>query len=664
MSKENIIKRMELLAGVLNSANYNYYVKNNPTMTDGEYDAYMSELENLESLYPKFVNKDSPTKKVGDVDFKASKFDSVKHIYPMLSLMNTYNKEEVKKFLATTNYPVVVELKYDGASLELRYKDGKLKKALSRGNGKVGEDITDNVIKITNIPKTITYKGDLEIRGEVVMYKNEFERLNIERGAAGKELFSNCRNAASGMLRQKDNANVSGLSFIAYNVPTERAKEISGLTGHYATINFIQSLGFVSGIELKMCYNEQEVLDHIEYWGNNKQTLPFDMDGMVIKTNDFAKQDELGSATKYPKWAVAYKYPSEQATTILKDVTYQVGKLGTITPVAELEPVEINGSTIARATLHNFDEIKRLGLKIGDSVFIERAAEIIPKVVKAIPELRTGKEIDIITPTVCPDCGTPLVQVEGEVAIKCPNFNCGARMKGLIKSFVGKKGLDIQGLGDEIVEALYNAKLIEEPKDVFNLDLHIEEMKLLPKMGDKKIANIIKAINACRNIAPEQAIYALQIETVGQTVSGILLNHYKHFDKVITATKEELANIQGIGDVCAESIVNTVTTEYFTNLYNRMKLFGIKFWINTQIQVTPKTELTDKKFCVTGTLWKTRAEIHAEIKEKGGIIKDSIVKDLDYLVVGTDAGSKLDKAIQLGITTLDETEFRKLMKGA
>ena len=660
--KQQIIDRMTALAGLIEKCNYEYYILSKPTLSDFEYDMYYKELEKLEEKYPELKLKDTPTKKVGAIDHSSNKFKKVKHNIPMLSLENTYNNDDIAKFVKnSTVSKFFIEPKYDGASVSLIYEKGNLVKAISRGDGKTGEDITENVMQIKNIPKKINITtNNFEVRGEVVMFHKDFDELNVERKNNNKEEFSNCRNAASGMLRLKDKSEVKGLSFMAYLIPIQIALEI-GLNTQEEISNKLISLGFTTG----QCYlvdsyiSIADVLDKIK---DSKNSIEYDIDGAVIKVNDLNKQNELGNATKYPKWAVAFKYPQNKVYTKLKAVTYQVGKLGTITPVAELEPIEIDGSVISRASLHNFDEIKRLGIKIGDQVAVEKAAAIIPKISGYAPELRNGNEIEINTPCDCPICGSTLVKKEDEVAIKCTDFECPGRMKGLIKSFVGKEGLDIEGFGESNVELFYEKGMITKPSDIFELINKEEELLSLPKFAKKKVENLIKAIKDSANTEPNKAVYALQIEMVGNTASELLINHYGDFDKVLQATKEELSKIDGIGEVCANSIVETVKTKYFLNLYKTMKDFGIKFKKEKIENTNFKFKLSNLKICVTGTLSQPRAKIHKLITNNGGIVKDSVTKDLDYLVVGENCGSKIDKAMQYGVNVISEKELINMLK--
>ena len=660
--KQQIIDRMTALAGLIEKCNYEYYILSKPTLSDFEYDMYYKELEKIEQKYPELKFKDSPTNKVGAIDHKENKFKKTKHIIPMLSLENTYNNDDIAKFVKNTNVTeFFIEPKYDGASLSLIYEKGKLVKAISRGDGKTGEDITDNVMKINNIPKQINIlTNNFELRGEAVMFHKDFDALNIERKANNKEEFSNCRNAASGMLRLKDNSEVKGLSFMAYLIPTQIALAM-GLNTQQDISNKLIELGFTTG----QCYFVDEyikiktILDKIQ---SSAKQMEYDIDGAVIKVNDLNKQNELGNATKYPKWAVAFKYPQNKVYTKLKSVTYQVGKLGTITPVAELEPIEIDGSIIARASLHNFDEIKRLGIKIGDQVAVEKAAAIIPKISGFATELRTGEEKEIEIPDTCPICNSILVKKEGEVAIKCTDFKCPGRMKGLIKSFVGKEGLDIEGFGESNVELFYDTGLIKKPSDIFELINKEQELLYLPKFAKKKVDNLIAAIKNCINVEPHKAVYALQIEMVGNTASELLIDYYGNFDNVITAKTEQLSSIDGIGEICANSIIKTVQTEYFKELYSAMKKFGIKFEKEKIEASNQNLKLSGMKICVTGTLSQPRQKIHSLISANGGVVKDSVTKDLDYLIVGENCGSKIDKAMQYGINILSEQELIKMLK--
>ena len=659
--KEQIKERYMALVGIVEKAIYEYYQLCKPTLTDFEFDMYYKELEKIEEKYPEIKIKDSPTNKVGCEDLTKNKFKTIKHDYPMLSLSNSYNKEDIFRFFGTEQQEYFIEPKYDGASVSLIYEKGVLKQAVSRGNGKAGEDITDNVIKIINIPKSIPIKDKFEVRGEAVMFHKDFDKINEERKAQGKDLFSNCRNAAAGMLRLKNNSEVKGLSFLAYLIPLELAIKHQIKTQEEMNDKLI-SLGFTSG----QCYKvskTSEIAFYLDSIGSKKDTLEYDIDGAVIKVNDLKKQMEIGNATKYPKWATAFKYPQETSYTKLKSVTYQVGKFGNITPVAELEPVEIDGSVIQRATLHNFDEIKRLGIKIGDQVAVEKAAAIIPKITGYAAELRTGKEIEITTPDVCPICGSTLKKKEGEVAIKCTNFECPERMKGLIKSFVSKEGLDIEGFGESNVDLFYETGLITKQADIFELINKEDELLALPKFAKKKVENIIAAIKDSVNKTPQQAVYALQIETLGESVSNIIIEHYGTFDEVLEASQEELSSIQGIGNVCAENIKKTIDTEYFKNLYKTMKEFGIKFGEEKIEKEKIDSPISGKTFCITGTLcFGTRSEFEKMIKEKGGIPKSTVTKTLDYLIAGDDVGSKLEKAISYGVKILSEKEFMILIK--
>ncbi|MCD6407740.1 NAD-dependent DNA ligase LigA, partial [bacterium] len=641
-------KRIEELVKLLNYYNYMYYVENNPVVSDYEYDQLYRELVELEKKYPEYIRPDSPTQKVGGEPLK--EFRTVEHRIPMLSIENTYSPDEliefdkrIKRMAKVDEIDYVVELKYDGVAVSLIYEDGKFVLGASRGDGIRGDDITENLKTIKTLPLTIKYTEPLEVRGEVYMRKDDFERLNEERKEKGEVLFANPRNATAGSLKLLDPKIVAqrNLQLFIYQGFVERYKT------HWEILNFLKELGFPVSPHRKHVENIEGVIEYCKEWEEKRFSLPYNIDGMVVKVNSIELQNKLGATTKNPRWVVAYKFPAEQVTTILKDVIVQVGRTGTLTPVAILEPVQISGTIVSRATLHNFDEIERLGVKIGDRVFVEKGGEIIPKVVKVVKEVRTGKEKDIPVPTHCPVCGSPVVKDEAEVAIRCPNIRCPAQVKERIIHFASRDAMDIEGLGEKWVNIFVDKGLLSDYGDIYYLQY--EDLINLERMADKSVRNLLDAIEKSKNRPFANLIYALGIRHIGIHASEILAQHYASIDELSNAKFEQLSSIDEIGPIMAESIVEFFKNEENMKVIEKLRKAGVKMEREKE-EIEKKEILAGLTFVITGTLKNyTRNEITEYIKKLGGKVSSSVSRNTDFLICGEDPGSKLDKAKQLGV---------------
>lgn len=643
--------------------NQHYYNLDESLITDQEYDMLLKRLEILEKEYPEFKLENSPTEIVGGKS--SDKFKKVKHKKSMLSLANTYSMDDLRAFDQRVkkdvgeNVEYILELKLDGLSISLIYEKGKLIQAITRGDGTVGEDVTENVAQISSIPKILREEIDLEVRGEIVLPLKEFERINSEREENGETVFANPRNAAAGTIRQLDYSIVKDRNldcYLYYLVDAERYD----VKTHLESIEFIKKLGFKTTGVFTKCNKIDDLEKEIVYWNENRKKLDYETDGLVIKVNEFELHNILGYTAKSPKWAIAYKFKAEQKETKVVDVSFQVGRTGVITPVAELEPVNISGSVVKRASLHNFDEIERLGLKIGDIVIIEKAAEIIPQVVKVLFEKRSGFEKNISIITNCPCCNSLLIKEEGQVALKCKNPNCIEKLKRKIEYFVSRDALNIQGLGNKIIDRFVDLSIIKNVTDLFTLDKYKEELMNLDKMGQKSVEKLLANIDEAKNISFDKLFYSLGIEYVGKTTSKLVVSHFETIEKILDAELEDLMAIEGVGEKVAASIYNYFKGEENIALINEMKNIGFNF-IYEKEQVLNNDFITNKKFLATGKFENfSREEIKDLIVKNGGIYLSGVSKNLDYLIVGEKAGSKLDKAEKLGVKVLDEEEFLKL----
>jgi len=653
--------RIEELVQILNEANYNYYVLDNPTITDQEYDKYLRELINLEEKYPEFVLLESPTKRVGGEVL--DKFSKITHKIPMLSLGNVFNEDEVRDFdnkikKLGIEPEYVCELKIDGLSVSLIYEKGILKSGATRGDGVIGEDITHNVKTIKAIPLKLNQEIDIEVRGEIYMDKSTLIKINKEREELGLTPLQNVRNAAAGSIRQLDSkiAAKRNLNNFIYHLPNPIDYDIKN---HSDALSFMSSLGFKVNTENRICKNIDEVIEFINEYTSKREELPYEIDGVVIKVNSIYEQQELGFTAKYPKWATAYKFPANDVLTKLTDIIFTVGRTGQITPNAVLEPVLIMGSTISRATLHNEDFVNNLGLMIGDIVEVHKAGDVIPEVKSAIKTRRTGKELPFEMISNCPICGTKLQKKEGQVDYYCLNINCPARSIESLIHFASRDAMNIDGLGIETIEDFYNEGFLKSITDFYHLEEHKDEILTLEGFGQKSFDNMLTAINNSKNNSLEKLLFGLGISGVGSKTAKLLAETYGNIDNLMNASIEELLTIKDIGDILAQSIY-----DYFQNnknLIDALKMLDINM---NYLGVKKKTNenITNKKFVMTGTIsFMGRDEIKKLIEEYSGTFSESVSKKTDVVIVGDAPGSKYEKAKDLGITIWNEEIFKKVV---
>lgn len=659
-----IENRIDELINILNEANYEYYVNDNPTLTDQEYDKYLRELINLEEKYPDLKREDSPTSRVGGE--VAEGFNKVVHEIPMMSLSNVFNEEEIIAFderikKEVKNPKYVVELKIDGLSVSLVYKNGVLVRGATRGDGITGEDITNNVKTIKSIPIKLKENIDIEIRGEIYMSKNTFLDLNENRKLNNQEVFANPRNAAAGSIRQLDPKIAASrkLDCFLYHLPNAVNYEIYS---HYEALNYIKKLGFIVNPNIKRVNNINELLDYIKYWTEHRSELPYEIDGIVIKLDSIKDQQKLGNTAKYPKWATAYKFPAQLVLTKLKDIKFTVGRTGQVTPNAILEPVILMGSTISKATLHNEDYVIKKDLKIGDIVAIKKAGDVIPEVVEAKKERRTGNEQDFIMIKNCPICGSELIKKDTEAAYYCINSNCDAkRIEGLIH-FVGRDAMYIEGFGDRIVEDFYNMGYLKYFSDFYKLEQYKEDLMLLEGFGEKSINNLLESIEKSKSNSLERLLFGIGIRYVGKKVAKILASNFENIDNLIEAKYEDLKSIPDIGDIIAKSVVDYFNNESNIEQINKLRDLNINMdYIKEKIIIDE--EFNNKTFVLTGTLTNlTRDDASNEIIKRGGKVTNSVTKKTDVVLVGEKPGSKYDKALSLGITIWNEEDLLKRME--
>lgn len=660
-NKEEIKKRVDELTQILNEANYNYYVLDNPTITDQEYDKYYRELLDIEKLYPEFSYDDSPTKRVGGE--VVDKFNKVVHDKPMLSLANVFNEDEIRDFDAKIkkegfNPEYVCEYKIDGLSVSLLYKEGKLVKGVTRGDGITGEDITHNVKTIKVIPLKLKKPIDIEVRGEIFMNKKTLEKINIEREKEGLPLLQNVRNAAAGSIRQLDSKVTAKreLDNFIYYLPEPEKYNIKT---HMDALNFMESLGFKVNPANKIVKDIDGIIKFIEGITEKRDKLPYEIDGVVIKVNDIFMQEELGYTAKYPKWATAYKFPALEVLTKLKDIIFTVGRTGRITPNAVLEPVIVMGSTIRRATLHNEDYVISKNLMIGDIVSIRKAGDVIPEVVEAKVMRRTGKEIPFKMINECPMCHEPIKKIEGQVDYYCVNPNCPKRNIESIIHFVSRDALNIEGLGDEIVEELYNLGFIKNIIDLFNLEDKKEQIMQFDGYGEKSLNKIIENIKKAKNISLERLLYGLGIKEIGTKTAKLLASTYKNMDALMNATIEDLESIKDIGSITADSIV-----KYFKankKLIEDLKNIGMNMDYLGKVKGTNEN-ITNKRFVITGTISDMgRKEIKDILESFGGKVSDAVSKNTDIVIVGNNPGSKYQDAMDLNITIWNEEKLHSIL---
>ena len=670
---ENIEKEIKRLREEIERYNYYYYSKNESLISDVEYDKLLKNLEKLEKENPQFANELSPSVNVGS-SLKDTKFEKVTHKSPMLSLSNSYNIGDIEDFMkraekiilqersGKTKIDYVLEVKLDGLSISVTYEKGKLVKAVTRGDGIIGEDVTENVMQIKSVPKFLKENIDIEVRGEIVLPISKFHELNKKRMEEGEEIFANPRNAASGTLRQIDAEIVKerGLDCYFYFIVDS---EKYNLSTHKEALEYIEKLGLkITGIG-EVVESAEELEKRIEFWGTEREKLDYETDGMVIKVNSLELWNILGSTTKSPRWAIAYKFPAKQVSTKLLDITWQVGRTGKVTPVAELEEVEVSGSRVKRASLHNFDEIERKDIRIGDRVIIEKAAEIIPQVVKSIKEVRTGEEKIVVPPVNCPICNSVLEKEEGLVDLKCVNKHCMGKVQGKIEYFVSRDGMNIIGLGERIIERFLELGFIKDITDIYNLKNFRQDITGLEKMGEKSVENLLNSIEESKKRDYSKTLYALGMPYVGKFLGNLLAEKSKNIETLMEMTEEELLMIDGVGEKVAKSVYSFMRDPVNIEIIEKLKNAGVNFTLLKENKVE-KDVFQGKNFLVTGKLEKfTRKEIQEEIEKFGGKNLSAVSKNLDFLIVGKDAGSKLKKAQEIGtIKILSEEEFFQMIK--
>lgn len=659
-------EKIQQLREELNQHNYNYYVLDNPTISDYEFDQKLKELQALEQAHPEFYDENSPTVRVGGTITKS--FPTVVHEYRMYSLDNSYSKEDLEeweqriiKTLGSDQINFTCELKYDGASIDLLYENGKLKQATTRGDGIQGDDITANVRTIRSVP--LQLKGDYPerfyIRGEIVMPKKAFENLNKERIAAGEDPFMNPRNTASGSLKLQDTAEVAkrGLDCLLYFLVVN-----TGVKSQFESLEKAREWGFKVPNISKLCHSTAEVMDFINEWDTKRHTLPYETDGVVVKVDSIAQQEELGYTSKSPRWAMAYKFKAEQVDTVLESISYQVGRTGAITPVANLKPVLLAGTVVKRASLYNADQIEKLDIRIGDSVYVEKGGEIIPKIVGVNLDKREADAQPVQYITDCPECGTELIRNEGEAQHYCPNtYSCPPQITGKIQHFISRKAMDIEGLGEETVEQLFRAGIIHTYADLY--EVTVEKLLPLERMAQKSAENIVKGIQKSKEIPFERVLFALGIRYVGETVAKKLARHYKSIEALENATIEQLVEVDEIGNQIAASVVNFFADDYNRKLIDRLKSYGLQFALSEESTEGQTDTLKGLTFVVSGVFHLySRDELKALIEQHGGKVGSSISSKTNYVIVGDNMGpSKKEKAEQLGVKMISEEEFQSLI---
>ena len=667
MDKNQAEKRIKELRKTVEYHAKKYYDEDKPEITDFEYDMMMLELRTLESQYPELITKTSLTQRVGGTVKEG--FQKVEHEVPLQSLQDVFNFEEIEAFDERVkkqaeeneiqNPKYVVETKIDGLSAALEYVDGKFVRGATRGNGLVGEDVTENLKTVKTIPQELSEKINITVRGEVFISKKDFEKMNQEREENEEELFANARNAAAGSLRQLD-SNITKkrpLDIYIFNVQKIEGKEFNS---HFEELEYLSKLGFNVNPVRIYCDNIEEVKKAINKIGEDRESLTFGIDGAVVKVDDLKLREIMGTTSKVPKWAIAYKYPPERKETILKDIVCQVGRTGVITPMAILEPVKVAGSTISKTTLHNEDFIKEKGLKIGDTVIIQKAGDVIPEIVEAVISKRTGKEKDFEMPRVCPVCGAEAVREEGEAAVRCTGIECPAKLYRNLVHFVSREAMNIDGLGESIIGILLEKKMIANIADIY--DLKFEDIASLKKNGKKFAQNLIDSINASKQNDLYRLITALGIRHVGTKAAKILAKRYENMDNLLEATIESLNQVEEIGPIVANSIREFFEQEQTKDLLKRLKEAGIN--MSRLKEDDGDDRFSGKTFVLTGTLEKYSREEASNLIEKfGGKTSSSVSKKTSYLLAGEDAGSKLTKAQSLGVQIISEEEFNKMCSG-
>jgi len=670
MSLFEIKERIESLVKELNEHNYRYYVLAQPTISDFEYDKKLEELARLEKEYPEYLDPESPTIKVGG--YITKEFETVRHKWPMLSLGNTYNEQDLKDFdervrkAIGDDFEYVCELKFDGLSISLTYENGKLLRAVTRGDGTQGDDVTNNVKTIRSIPKAIKaagYPEIFDIRGEVFMHRAAFERLNNERIENNEIAFANPRNFASGTLKMQDSTVVAKrpLDCFLYFLYTEK----HSFNTHWESLEAVKKWGFHVCEHTKLCKNIDNVLEFIQYWEEHRFGLSYDIDGIVIKVNNLSQQQELGFTAKSPRWAISYKYKAQEVETILETVSYQVGRTGAVTPVANLKPVLLAGTTVKRATLHNANEIKRLDLHLGDTVLVEKGGEIIPKIIAVNTSKRDNSALRVIYPEVCPECNTPLIRKEGEAVHYCPNDEgCPPQIVGKIQHFIGRKAMNIDGLGDETIEAFYKRGFIEHISDLYTLYKKEDLLKQIDRFGEKSIKNMLDGIEKSKQMPFEKVLFGLGIRYVGETVAKKLAAYFKNIDSLMNASFEELVAVEEIGERIAESLIEYFKEHRHKEQIEQLRNHGLQFESVQKTVELESTILEGKSFIISGVFENySRDELKDIIEANGGKILSSISAKLNFLVAGDNMGpAKLEKATKLQIPIISDDDLIKMLQ--
>ncbi|WP_412464013.1 NAD-dependent DNA ligase LigA [Flavobacterium mekongense] len=664
----DIHKIIQDLRDELNQHNYNYYVLDNPTISDLEFDQKLKQLQELESQHPELFDENSPTQRVGGTITK--NFQTVVHDYRMYSLDNSYSKEDlidwenrIQKVLGNVPLQYTCELKYDGASISITYENGKLKRAVTRGDGFQGDDVTNNIKTIKSIP--LQLKGDFpqrfDIRGEIILPFEGFEKMNQELIEIGETPYSNPRNTASGSLKLQDSSEVAKrpLECLLYFIVGNNLNIKTQFEGLEAARNW----GFKVPKEAKLANSLTEVFDYINYWDEHRHQLPYETDGVVVKVNSFQQQDELGYTAKSPRWAIAYKFKAEQVSTKLNSISYQVGRTGSITPVANLEPVQLAGTVVKRASLHNADQIEKLDIRIGDTVFVEKGGEIIPKIIGVDFSKRNAASEPTVYINHCPECQTELVRNEGEANHYCPNFyGCPPQIIGRIQHFITRKAMDIEGLGGETVALLYNNGLVKDYADLY--ELTVDQILPLERMAQKSAENLVNGVQKSKEVPFERVLYAIGIRYVGETVAKKLAKHYKSIDAIRNASLMDLILVDEIGEKIAQSVIEFFENPENVNIIERLKQYGVQMELVAVHNPNATNKLAGKTFVVSGVFdMFSRDDLKKAIEDNGGKVGSSISAKTDYVVAGENMGpAKLEKANQLKVPIISETDFMTMIK--
>jgi len=667
----DIIEKVKYLREKITDADYRYYVLADPDIDDYSYDMMLKELDDIEKKYPAMISDDSPTQRVSGMPTRI--FRTVKHKVPMLSLSNSYNFNEliefdsrIKNILSESsekNYEYICEFKFDGLAVSLVYENGKLKTAATRGDGSEGDDVTQNIKTIRSIPLSVRHKDlrNFEIRGEVFFRKEDFIKVNEEQELKGEKIFANARNTAAGTLKLKDSRIVASrqLNFFSYYFNTDEIK----IESHLHSIDLLQELKFPVNKYYKKAADIKEVKEFCDETERMRDSLPYEIDGVVVKVNSFSQQEILGTVSRSPRWAIAYKFKAKETETKIESIVCQVGRTGTITPVANLKPVLLSGSTISRATLHNFDEIKRKDIREGDFVKIEKGGDVIPKVLEVIIKKRDRNSKPYSIPSKCPVCGSSLKKPEDEVYYYCPNYYCDAQIKGRIEHFVQRNAMNIEGLGESIIDIFLNKGFLKNYSDIYALVKKKAELLRLDRFGEKSVDNIIAAIEESRNRPFDKVLFAMGIRHVGERTAKILADNFGSIENIISADEERILQVNEIGPKIAESISLFMKDKKNLALIEKLKKAGLKFE-SGENTIKENINITNKTFVLTGTLEKyKREEAQKIIEDFGGKVSSSVSKKTDFVLAGEEAGSKQQKAIDLGVKIISESDFEKMIKG-